>query len=75
MGNLGGEFGAIVQLERGRDSKVGNDLQKKEVREWLTLLLVVGKVSSKTKRYLTLTVSMWVSASCQSVPGREPLAE
>ena len=55
--------------------------RRRSETDW-ALSLVVGnasthpeKVSTKTRRYLTrLTVGIWVKSSCQSVPGREPLA-
>lgn len=42
MGNLGGEFRAIVQLEGGRDSKAGTDLAEEEVGLCLSPFVVVG---------------------------------
>ena len=57
-------------------------ISQRSTLETAWALLVVGNssthpdiVSTKTRRYLTLlTVGIWVNFSCQSVPGRKPLA-
>lgn len=78
---LKSEFRTVVWLKRSWNAKLGDNLPEKEVKDW-ALLLEVGNasvqpenVSSRTRRYLShLTVGRWVKSSCQSVPGREPLA-